>query len=178
MSSARLMRGLAAWGFATARPLEYAVGVREHPYRYALRETGRVERRECPSCRSVEPMTIMETVQSPTLEVALETLYRCPRCQRLAIRPGVVKRVGGLLLLVPFLGLIGGALVAAAWMAWSMASSGDFDPGFALVALLLVAGSIGAARPALRTLRRLARPDALLPLSRHASGEHQLSGEL
>ena len=76
------------------------MGVREQPYRYALRETGRFERRECPSCRAVEPMTIMETVQSPTLEIAIETLYRCPRCQRLAIRPGVTKRVGGLLLLL------------------------------------------------------------------------------
>ncbi len=154
------------------------MGVREQPYRYALRETGRFERRECPSCRAVEPMTIMETVQSPTLEIAIETLYRCPRCQRLAIRPGVTKRVGGLLLLLPFLGLIGGALTASAWMAWGMASSGAFDPGFALVALLLLAGALGAGRPALRTLRRLVRPDALLPLSRRASGEHQLSGEL
>lgn len=152
--------------------------MREHPYRYALRETGRVERRECPSCCTVEPMVIMETTRAPSLEVALETLYRCPRCQRLAISPGVVKRVGGLLLLLPFLGLIGGALAAAAWMSWGLVSSGAFEPGFVLVVVLLLAGALAAGRPAVRTLRRLIRRNTLLPLSRGASGDHQLSGEL
>lgn len=152
--------------------------VRGSPYRVALRQTERVEPRECPTCRTIERLVVVEAAEPGPLELSLETLYRCPRCRRLAVRAGLLKRVGGLMLMLPFLGLIGAALVAALWMLWSMLAAGALEVGFVIVALLLITAAILAARPALRTLGRLLRPQALLPLSRSAPDDNELWSEL
>jgi len=94
------------------------------------------------------------------------------------VRAGLLKRVGGLMLVLPFLGLIGAALVAALWMLWSMLAAGALEVGFVIVALVLMTAAILAARPALRTLRRLLGRHALLPLSRSAPDDHELWSEL
>lgn len=152
--------------------------VRGSPYRVALRQTERVEQCECPTCRTIERMVVVESAEPAPLEVTLETMYRCPRCGRLSVRAGLLRRIGGLLLLVPLLVLIGSALAAALWMVWSMSASGSLDAGFVIVALVLITAAVLAARPALRTLRRLLGRHALLPLSRSAPDDHELRSEL
>jgi hypothetical protein len=101
--------------------------VRGSPYRVTLRQTERVEQCECPTCRTIERMVVVESAEPAPLEVSLETMYRCPRCRRLSVRAGLLKRVGGLMLVLPFLGLIGAALVAALWMLWSMLAAGALE---------------------------------------------------
>lgn len=123
-------------------------------------------------------MTVMEPEPRAPAALQLETIYRCPRCTRLLIPAGIVKRIGALLLVIPFLALIAGALATGAWIVWSMLASGTLEAGFLLVALVLMTAAGFASRPALRTLACLIRRDALLPLARSSSGDHDFSGDL
>lgn len=150
----------------------------EHPFRFELRPTPRTERRTCPVCKSFDQLTVMEPEARSPLGMKYETIFRCPRCERLSIPAGVVKRLGGLVLVTPFLLMITSALATSAWIMWTMIVSGAVDAGYALIALVLAGAAVLSGRPALRSLARLLRPGALLPLARHAEGVHDFSGEL
>ena len=147
-------------------------------FRYALRATQQHQTNTCPSCGHAGALTVMEPEPGAPLGIQHETILCCPRCQHLAIPAGVIKRVGGLLLVIPFLALLCAGLGTALWMVWSMASHGPLDAGMMLVALVLGGLAAAGGRPAVRTLLRLLRPRSLLPLGRLAPGEHNFSGRL
>lgn len=153
----------------------------QHPFLYELTPTARTERRVCPFCKREQELVVMSPERRAPLGMQGELILECTVCHRLAIPAGIVKRLVGIALVVPFLALIGLGLAAAAWMLGSMITSHAFDGGFAFVALLLAGIALLAGRPAVRTLLRLVRPGALLPLGRTklAGREvHDFSGEL
>lgn len=149
-----------------------------HPFQFELQPTHRSEVRQCPSCHRLERMTVMAAEARSPLALKSETVFSCPRCERLSIPAGVVKRVVGLLLVVPFLLMIAGALATAGWMVVTMVSAREIDGGFVVIALVLSGAAVLAGRPALRTMNRLLRPGALLPLQLRQTGDHDFSGEL
>lgn len=79
---------------------------------------------------------------------------------------GATKRIGGLLLFVPFAALLIGGIVAAAYFVFTMITEVAFNGGFILISLLLFAGCGFGLVKVFKTLRQLFSPNAILPLNR------------
>jgi hypothetical protein len=109
--------------------------------------------------------------------IRMETLLCCPHCRRLAIPAGIVKRVVGLALLLPFTLVLLGGVGVALYFSVSMMSRGEVSGGFAGVALVLGGTSGFGLWKCMGPLRLLMTPGSILPLSRGA-GAHRFAGEL
>jgi hypothetical protein len=145
---------------------------------YRLRPSGERLCGVCPKCRGERAMEVMVPEEGAPPAIAYELLLRCPSCGTLAIPPGVFKRAIGLLLIVPFVLLLCGGVATGGWMVWTLIAARELDGGSLAVALVLLAGSTAALKPALRTLLRLLRPSGLLPLEREAAAAYRFSGDL
>lgn len=149
------------------------------PFEYQLRATSARRQALCPHCHHHESLLVMSPEAQAPMAIQHELVLQCPRCQRLAIPAGVIKRIGGALLLIPFGLMLLGGLGSAIYMVAAMFGPAGFNGGFAFIALLLAgACALGLSYTA-RSLRRIFTAGALLPLGIDLrKGVHRFEGEL
>ena len=126
--------------------------------------TGGCLLRRCPVCGKEGLLELMGVDGPAPLEVRAEIIVRCQRCRALAVPAGVWKRVIGLCVLLPFAFIVACGMAAALGMLIATFALGVVEPSMVVVSLAILGGGFGAARPLLRSLRRLLSRNSLLPL--------------
>jgi hypothetical protein len=151
----------------------------ENPFGYPLHATTEVREAVCPHCRVRAPLRVMAAGGGAPIAMRAETLLACPHCRRLSIPAGLIKRVGGAALLIPFAVLLLGGLATAGYFIVAMISRGDAHGGFLFIAAILTGACSFGLWKTMRSLRRIATPGALLPLGRDARDSvHRFEGDL
>lgn len=149
------------------------------PFVYPLHATTEVREAVCPHCRARAPLRVLAAGGGAPMAVRAETLLACPHCRRLSIPAGVIKRIGGLALLIPFALLLLGGLATAGYLIVSMISRGHVHGGFLFIAMILTGACSFGLWKTMRSLRRIATPGALLPLGHDARDSlHRFEGDL
>ena len=145
---------------------------------FELLKAGETRSGVCPHCeQTVELDRVAPAGDAPKV-VRDETLLACRSCGRLSVPVSNAKRLGGMVVLVPFGLLLLLGLGAAVYFVVTMLLEGAFSAGFAVISAILVGGCMFGLTKVVRTLRRLIATNALLPLMQDDDGTHRLLGEL